>query len=32
MLLAKFKYPPVSRDEVFKEMFTQAENCKKNRS
>jgi type I restriction enzyme R subunit len=31
MLLAKFKYPPVSRDEVYKEIFTQAENFKKNR-
>ena len=32
MLLAKFKYPPVSRDEVYKEIFTQAENFKKNRA
>jgi len=31
MLLAKFKYPPVSRDEIYKEIFTQAENFKKNR-
>ena len=31
MLLAKFKYPPVSRDEVYKEIFAQAENFKKNR-
>lgn len=31
ILLAKFKYPPVSRDEVYKEIFTQAENFKKNR-
>jgi len=31
MLLAKFKYPPVDRDEVYKEIFEQAENFKKNR-
>ncbi|MFW8591074.1 type I restriction endonuclease subunit R [Glaciecola sp. 2405UD65-10] len=31
MLLAKFKYPPVSRDEVYQEIFAQAENFKKNR-
>jgi type I restriction enzyme R subunit len=31
ILLAKFKYPPVSRDEVYKEIFMQAENFKKNR-
>lgn len=31
ILLAKFKYPPVSRDEVYKEIFAQAENFKKNR-
>ena len=31
MLLAKFKYPPVSRDEVYQEIFMQAENFKKNR-
>ncbi|QBG34792.1 type I restriction endonuclease subunit R [Litorilituus sediminis] len=31
MLLAKFGYPPVSRDEVYKEIFAQAENFKKNR-
>ena len=31
MLLAKFGYPPVSRDEVYKEIFEQAENFKKNR-
>lgn len=30
MLLARFGYPPVSRDEVYKEIFTQAENFKKN--
>jgi len=30
MLLAKFKYPPVDRDEVYKEIFEQAENFKKN--
>jgi len=32
MLLAKFGYPPVSRDEVYKEIFEQAENFKKNRA
>lgn len=32
MLLAKFGYPPVSRDEIYKEIFTQAENFKKNRA
>lgn len=32
MLLAKFAYPPVSRDEVYKEIFEQAENFKKNRA
>jgi type I restriction enzyme R subunit len=31
MLLARFGYPPVNRDEVYKEIFTQAENFKKNR-
>ena len=29
MLLAKFGYPPVDRDEVYKEIFEQAENFKK---
>ena len=32
ILLAKFKYPPVSRDEVYQEIFSQAENFKKNRA
>jgi type I restriction enzyme R subunit len=32
MLLAKFGYPPVNRDEVYKEIFEQAENFKKNRT
>ncbi len=31
MLRAKFGYPPVNRDEVYKEVFEQAENFKKNR-
>ena len=31
MLLAKFGYPPISRDEVYKEIFEQAENFKKNK-
>ena len=31
LLLAKFGYPPVSRDEVYKEIFEQAENFKKSR-
>ena len=31
MLLARFGYPPVNRDEVYKEIFAQAENFKKNR-
>ena len=31
MLLAQFKYPPVTRYEVYKGIFTQAENFKKNR-
>lgn len=29
LLLAKHKYPPVDRDEVYKEIFEQAENFKK---
>jgi type I restriction enzyme R subunit len=32
MLLAKHGYPPVDRDEVYKEIFEQAENFKKNRT
>jgi type I restriction enzyme R subunit len=32
MLLAKHGYPPVNRDEVYKEIFEQAENFKKNRT
>ena len=32
MLLAKHGYPPVDRDEVYKEIFEQAENFKKNQS
>lgn len=31
MLLAKYKYPPVDRDEVYQEIFEQAENFKKYR-
>lgn len=31
MLLAKFKYPPISRDEVYKEIFEQAQSFKANR-
>jgi type I restriction enzyme R subunit len=31
MLLAEYDYPPVDRDEVYKEIFEQAENFKKNR-
>ncbi len=31
LLLAKFDYPPVDRDEVYKEIFEQAENFKKYR-
>lgn len=31
LVLAKFGYPPISRDEVYKEIFEQAENFKKNR-
>jgi type I restriction enzyme R subunit len=32
ILLAENDYPPVDRDEVYKEIFEQAENFKKNRS
>lgn len=32
LLLAKFGYPPVDKDEVYKEIFDQAENFKKFRS
>lgn len=32
LLLHKFGYPPVDRDEVYKEIFEQAENFKKNRA
>ena len=32
ILLAKYDYPPVSRDEVYKEIFEQAENFKKYKS
>ena len=31
LLLARFGYPPVDRDEVYKEIFEQAENFKKHR-
>ena len=31
LLLAKHKYPPVDRDEVYREIFEQAENFKKHR-
>jgi type I restriction enzyme, R subunit len=31
VLLAEYGYPPVDRDEVYKEIFEQAENFKKNR-
>ena len=31
ILLAENDYPPVDRDEVYKEIFEQAENFKKNR-
>jgi type I restriction enzyme R subunit len=31
VLLAEHNYPPVDRDEVYKEIFEQAENFKKNR-
>jgi len=30
ILLAKHDYPPVDRDEVYKEIFEQAENFKRN--
>ena len=32
MLLADNRYPPVDRDEVYKEIFEQAENFKKYRA
>jgi len=32
LLLAEFRYPPVDRDEVYKEIFEQAENFKKYRN
>jgi len=32
MLLAKYKYPPISRDEIYQEIFQQAENFKKYRT
>lgn len=32
ILLAESNYPPIDRDEVYKEIFEQAENFKKNRS
>jgi type I restriction enzyme R subunit len=32
MLLAKHGYPPITKDEVFKEIFEQAENFKKYRN
>jgi len=32
LLLAKFKYPPVDRDEVYQEIFEQAEGYKRNRA
>ena len=32
MLLAKYGYPPVDRDEVYKEIFAQAENFKQYRN
>lgn len=32
LLLHKYGYPPVDRDEVYKEIFDQAENFKKNRA
>lgn len=32
LVLAKHKYPPVDRDEVYKEIFEQAENFKKHRA
>ena len=31
MLLAEHDYPPVDKDEVYKEIFEQAENFKRNR-
>jgi type I restriction enzyme R subunit len=31
LLLDEFEYPPVERDEVYVEIFEQAENFKKNR-
>ena len=31
LILARFKYPPVDRDEVYQEIFEQAENFKKHR-
>ncbi|NQZ07594.1 MAG: type I restriction endonuclease subunit R [Algicola sp.] len=30
ILLAKYKYPPITHDDVYREIFTQAENAKKN--
>lgn len=32
LLLAKYKYPPVNKDEVYREIFEQAENYKRNHS
>ena len=32
LTLAKHKYPPATRDEVFRAIFEQAENFKKNRT
>ena len=32
LVLAKHGYPPVDRDEVYKEIYEQAENLKKHRS
>ena len=31
LILAKFKYPPISRDEVYKEIFEQAQSFKVNK-
>ncbi|WP_350587164.1 type I restriction enzyme endonuclease domain-containing protein [Pseudoalteromonas sp. 3-MNA-CIBAN-0064] len=31
LILAKFKYQPISRDEVYKEIFEQAQNVKANK-
>ena len=31
LILAKFKYPPISHDEVYKEIFEQAQNVKANK-